>query len=104
MDMSFGYSSFGDYDDGESSKVLTGAAELGITFRDTSDMYRHYTNEKLIGTWFKDAGRRNEIFPTTKFASKIEGGRMVVRGDAAYVKEACAASLERLGIDCIDLY
>ena len=58
----------------------------------------------LIGKWFKDTGRRNEIFLTTNFAIKRENGKMVVRGDAAYMKKACAASLERLGVDCIDLY
>ena len=104
MGMSFGYSSFGGYDDNESSKVLTRAADMGITFWDTSDIYGPHTNEKLIGKWFKDTGRRNEIFLATKFANKMEDGKMVVRGDAAYVKEACAGSLERLGIDCIDLY
>ena len=104
MGMSFGYSSFGGYDDNESAKVLTRAADMGITFWDTSDIYGPYTNEKLIGKWFKDTGRRNEIFLATKFANKLQDGKAVIRGDAAYVKEACAASLERLGIDCIDLY
>jgi aryl-alcohol dehydrogenase-like predicted oxidoreductase len=104
MGMSFAYTSFGGYDDTESSRVLTRAADLGITFWDTSDIYGPYTNEKLIGKWFKDTGRRKEIFLATKFANKVEDGKIVVRGDAAYVKEACAASLERLGVECIDLY
>lgn len=104
MGMSFGYTSFGGYDDKESSETLTRAADLGITFWDTSDIYGPYTNEKLIGKWFKDTGRRGEIFLATKFANKFEDGKMVVRGDAAYVKEACAASLERLGVDQVDLY
>lgn len=102
--MSFGYTSFGGYDDTESSQVLTRAADLGITFWDTGDIYGPYTNEKLLGKWFKDTGRRNEIFLATKFANNIKDGQMIVRGDAAYVKQACAASLERLGVDCIDLY
>jgi aryl-alcohol dehydrogenase-like predicted oxidoreductase len=104
MGMSFAYTSFGGYDDTESGQVLTRAADMGITFWDTSDIYGPYTNEKLIGKWFKDSGRRDEIFLATKFANKMEDGKVVVRGDAAYVKEACAASLKRLGVDCIDLY
>lgn len=105
MGMSFGYTSFGGYDDKESLNVLTRSADLGLTFWDTSDVYGPHTNEKLIGKWFKESGRRKEIFLATKFANYIEpGGSMVVRGDAPYVKEACAASLERLGTDKIDLY
>ena len=104
MGMSFGYSSFGGYDDSESAKVLSRAADMGITFWDTSDVYGPHTNEQLIGKWFRDTGRRSEIFLATKFANSRQDGKMVVRGDAAYVKEACAASLDRLGIDCIDLY
>jgi len=82
-------------------KVMTLAADLGCTFWDTSDIYGPLTNEKLIGRWFKETGRRDEIFLATKFALTPE---WQLRGDAAYVKEACAGSLERLGIDCIDLY
>lgn len=104
MGMSFGYSSFGGYNDTESSAVLTRAADLGITFWDTSDIYGPHTNEQLIGQWFRDTGRRGEIFLATKFAHKLEDGKVLVRGDAAYVKEACVASLERLGVDSIDLY
>lgn len=104
MGMSFGYSSFGGYNDTESSAVLTRAADLGITLWDTSDIYGPHTNEQLIGQWFRDTGRRGEIFLATKFAHKLEDGKVLVRGDAAYVKEACVASLERLGVDCIDLY
>lgn len=104
MGMSFGYSSYGGYDDVASLQVLTRAADLGINFWDTSDVYGPHTNEQLIGKWFKQTGRRNEIFLASKFANSIVDGKMIVRGDAAYVKEACNASLKRLGIDCIDLY
>jgi aryl-alcohol dehydrogenase-like predicted oxidoreductase len=104
MGMSFGYTSFGGYDDTASAEVLTKAADLGITFWDTSDIYGPHTNEQLIGKWFKDTGRRSEIFLATKFANLMQDGKMVVRGDAAYVKEACDASLKRLGIETIDLY
>lgn len=105
MGMSFGYTSFGGYNEEESHAVLTRAADLGITFWDTSDIYGPFENEKLIGRWFKKTGRRNEIFLASKFANVFDAeGKMQVRGDAAYVHEACAASLERLGVDHIDLY
>lgn len=104
MGMSFGYTSYGGYDDAASLEVLTRAADLGVTFWDTSDIYGPHTNEQLIGKWFKQTGRREEIFLASKFANSIIDGKFVVRGDAAYVKEACAGSLTRLGVDCIDLY
>jgi aryl-alcohol dehydrogenase-like predicted oxidoreductase len=58
----------------------------------------------LIGKWFKETGRRNEIFLATKFANKIVDGKFTICGDPAYVKKACKASLERLQTDHIDLY
>lgn len=104
MGMSFAYTSFGGMDDEESARCLTRAADLGITFWDTSDVYGPHTNEQLIGKWFKDTGRRNEIFLASKFGNIRQDGKHIVRGDPAYVKQACEASLKRLGIDCIDLY
>lgn len=77
---------------------------MGINFRDTADRYGPFTNELLIGRWFVLTGRRSEIFLATKFGSKIVNGNMVVDGSPAYVKTACAASLERLGVESIDLY
>jgi aryl-alcohol dehydrogenase-like predicted oxidoreductase len=62
---------------------------------------------ELIGKWFKKTGRRNEIFLATKFGHTLDGhrtGKVAVRGDKEYVKEACDESLKRLGIDQIDLY
>ncbi|KAK4549029.1 hypothetical protein LTR36_007485 [Oleoguttula mirabilis] len=105
MGMSFGYTSFGGYDDKASAEVLTKAADLGITFWDTSDVYGPHTNEKLIGKWFKDTGRRKEIFLATKFGNLRDAeGKPTVRGDKEWVKQACKESLERLGIDQVDLY
>ncbi|KAI1871076.1 hypothetical protein JX265_006116 [Neoarthrinium moseri] len=104
MGMSFGYTSYGGYDDEESLKVLTKAADLGITFWDTSDIYGPFTNEKLIGKWFKETGRRNEIFLATKFGNRMVDGTMEVLGSPEYVKQACQESLERLQTDHIDLY
>ncbi|KAH8586667.1 aldo-keto reductase [Bisporella sp. PMI_857] len=104
MGMSFGYTSYGGYNDAESLAVLTRAADLGITFWDTSDVYGPHTNEKLIGKWFKETGRRNEIFLATKFGSIFQDGKHAIRGDKEWVKEACKGSLERLGVNTIDLY
>ncbi|UJO23662.1 hypothetical protein CLAFUW4_13324 [Fulvia fulva] len=105
MGMSFGYTSYGGYDDEESAKVLTKAADLGITFWDTSDIYGPHTNERLIGKWFKDTGRRKEIFLATKFGNlRAPDGTPAVRGDREWVHQACNESLQRLGIDQIDLY
>lgn len=104
MGMSFAYTSFGGQVDEESLKVLTRAADLGITFWDTSDLYGPFTNEKLIGRWFRETGRRNEIFLASKFGNKFQDGKMVVDGTPEYVKKACNDSLERLGVECIDLY
>lgn len=104
MGMSFSYTSFGGQDDDESLRALTRAADLGITFWDTSDIYGPFTNEKLIGRWFKETGRRDEIFLASKFANRFVDGKMEVNGRPEYVTEACAASLERLGTDRIDLY
>lgn len=85
--------------------MLTKAADLGIRFWDTSDIYGPHTNEQLLGKWFKDTGRRREIFLATKFGNlKMPDGSMSVRGDKAWVKQACAESLERLGVEQIDLY
>ncbi|KAK0365769.1 hypothetical protein LTS16_021307 [Friedmanniomyces endolithicus] len=105
MGMSFAYTSFGGYDDKASAEVLTKAADIGMTFWDTSDIYGPHTNEKLIGKWFNDTGRRKEIFLASKFGNLRDAqGNPTVRGDKEYVKKACHDSLERLGIDQIDLY
>ncbi|KAL4953669.1 NADP-dependent oxidoreductase domain-containing protein [Aspergillus filifer] len=79
--------------------ILDRALELGATFWDTSDLYGD--NEKLLGKWFKRTGKRDEIFLASKFGY-VKG--LQADSSAAYCKEACAASLERLGVDCIDLY
>ena len=103
MGMSSGYGSF---DDTESLATLHGAIDRGCTFWDTSDAYGPHTNERLIGQIL--ATRRDEVVIATKFglASPLsaDGSRRMPRGDAAYVVEACEGSLQRLGIDTIDLY
>jgi aryl-alcohol dehydrogenase-like predicted oxidoreductase len=89
-------------DEEEISKTLTTAADLGITFWDTSDAYGD--NEEMIGKWFRQTGRRNEIFLATKFGVKRVDGKMEVDGSPEYIKQACIKSLELLGTDHIDLY
>lgn len=88
----------------ESFKVFTAAADMGITFWDTSDHYGPFTNEELIGKWFKETGRRDEIFLATKFAVRVVDGKPEICGKPEFVKEACNASLKRLNTDRIDLF
>jgi len=101
MGMSHGY---GTPDDAESRRVLARALELGVSFWDTADFYGNGVNEQLLSVLLRE--RRAEITLATKFGliNKPEPGARAVRGDAAYVKSACDASLGRLGIDVIDLY
>ncbi len=80
------------------------ALELGVTFFDTADMYGPFTNERLVGRAL--AGRRDEVVLATKFGNVRgeNGERLGIRGDAEYVRTACESSLERLGVETIDLY
>src|SRR3954462_15047856 len=91
-------------DDKEAIATIHRALELGITFLDTADMYGPFTNERLVGRAV--AGRRDGVEIATKFGNVRgeDGSRGGIRGDAEYVREACDASLERLGVDHVDLY
>jgi aryl-alcohol dehydrogenase-like predicted oxidoreductase len=91
-------------DESDALATIDRALDLGITFFDTADMYGPFTNEKLVGRAL--AGRRDEVVLATKFGNvrSESGERLGIRGDAAYVREACDASLARLGVDHIDLY
>ncbi|GLT87091.1 hypothetical protein SLE2022_051910 [Rubroshorea leprosula] len=79
------------------------AVNSGITFLDTSDVYGPHTNEILLGKALK-GGFRDTVELATKFGNIFVDGKREVRGDPAYVRAACEASLKRLGVDCIDLY
>jgi aryl-alcohol dehydrogenase-like predicted oxidoreductase len=95
--------SYGPGDDQESVATIHRALDLGMTFLDTADVYGPYTNERLVGRAI--AGRRDEVVLATKFGNqRLDDGRRVVNGKPDYVRQACDASLERLGFDHIDLY
>jgi aryl-alcohol dehydrogenase-like predicted oxidoreductase len=91
-------------DDNESIATIHRALDLGVTFLDTADMYGPFTNERLVGRAIRD--RRDQIVLATKFGNVRgdDGSFIGIKGSAAYVRQACDASLQRLGIDTIDLY
>src|SRR3954464_5435434 len=95
---------YGDADEGEAVRTIHRALELGVNFLDTADMYGPFTNEMLVGRAIAD--RRDQVVLATKFGNvrTEDGGRGGIRGDAEYVRDACDASLQRLGVDHIDLY
>jgi aryl-alcohol dehydrogenase-like predicted oxidoreductase len=97
---------YGSADEGEARATIMRALDLGCNFLDTSDMYGPYTNERLVGSAIAD--RRDEVFLATKFGIKLlrENDLLTraIDGRPEYVREAAEASLERLGVDHIDLY
>ncbi len=83
--------------------TLHRAAEIGVTFLDSSDIYGAGENERLVGRAIAD--RRDDYIVATKFGmSRISEGKPVIDGRPEYVRQACDASLRRLGIEVIDLY
>jgi aryl-alcohol dehydrogenase-like predicted oxidoreductase len=95
---------YGTGDEEESIATIHRAIDLGITFLDTADMYGPFTNEKLVGKAIAD--RRDEVVLATKFGNVRgeDGSFRGVSGTPDYVRDACDASLSRLGVDVIDLY
>ncbi|KAJ3194518.1 hypothetical protein HK101_002533 [Irineochytrium annulatum] len=96
---------YGKRDDEENLKVLNHAIDIGCTFWDTADMYGCGANEKLIAKVLKT--RRSEVFLCTKFGimrDPATGALRGISGKPDYVKKACQDSLDRLGVEHIDLY
>src|SRR3954452_1387058 len=95
---------YGATDEEEGLATIRRALDLGVTFLDTADMYGPFKNEELVGRAIE--GRRDEVQLATKFGNVRgeNGERGGIRGDAEYVRQACEGSLERLGVDHIDLY
>jgi aryl-alcohol dehydrogenase-like predicted oxidoreductase len=95
---------YGATDWDESIRTIRRALDLGVTFIDTADVYGVGHNEVLVGRAI--AGRRAEVQLATKFGIDRSGGdgQRVMRGEAAYVRQACDSSLLRLGVEVIDLY
>ncbi|KAL1196208.1 putative aldo-keto reductase 5 [Cardamine amara subsp. amara] len=83
--------------------LLHHAIHSGVTFFDTSDSYGPHTNEVLLGKALKD-GLREKVELATKFGIIYAEGKREIKGDPAYVRATCEASLKRLNVACIDLY
>jgi len=95
---------YGGADDAGSIATIHRAIDLGVDFLDTADIYGPFTNERLVGRAIKD--RRREVVLATKFGNvRSEDGTFLgINGRPEYVRQACDASLQRLGVDVIDLY
>src|SRR6476646_3903542 len=95
---------YGTGDQAEAERTIQRALDLGVTFLDTADMYGPFTNEQLVGSAI--AARREEVVRATKFGNERapHGRRIGINGRPEYVRQACDASLQRLGVDVIDLY
>lgn len=95
---------YGTASEEQAIETIHFALDHGVNFLDTADMYGPFTNEKLVGKAIK--GRRDEVVLATKFGNerREDGSWVGINGKPEYVKKACEASLQRLGVDYIDLY
>jgi len=95
---------YGTVDTDEALATIERAIDLGVTHLDTADMYGPFTNERLVGRAI--AGRRADVVVATKFGNerRADGSFVGVNGRPEYVRAACDASLDRLGVEHIDLY
>ncbi|MEP6690352.1 MAG: aldo/keto reductase [Gemmatimonadaceae bacterium] len=96
---------YGPADERESMATMHRALELGVTLLDTADMYGPFTNEELVGRAIR--GRRDRVVLATKFGNVRDPNdptKRSINGRPEYVRQACDASLRRLGVDVIDLY
>jgi len=95
---------YGSHDDAQSIATIHRALDLGCNFLDTADMYGPFKNEELVGRAIRD--RRDDVVLATKFGNMRgdDGAFLGISGKPDYVRQACDASLKRLGVDHIDLY
>jgi aryl-alcohol dehydrogenase-like predicted oxidoreductase len=96
---------YGPTNEAESLQVLRRYVELGGNFLDTAEVYGPYTNEQLLGQFLREISRERLVI-ATKFGFKIDEANQTRTPDStpANVKRACDASLDRLGIEVIDLF
>ena len=96
---------YGPRDDAQSIATIHRAVELGVTFFDTADMYGPHTNERLVGQALK--AYRDRVLIATKFGivrDLVDPANRTINGTPDYVRASCDGSLQRLGVDTIDLY
>ncbi len=95
---------YGQADDERSIQTIHRTLDLGINFLDTADVYGPFTNERLVGRAIRD--RRDDVILATKFGNvrAEDGSWLGINGRPEYVRKACDASLQRLGVETIDVY
>ncbi len=108
--LAFGGNVFGwTLNESESFRILDAFLDAGFNFIDTADTYSKWAegnqggeSETILGNWFRQRGRRDDVILATKLGGDMGAGRKGLK--AGYVKEAVEASLKRLKTDYIDLY